>query len=142
MPPPRTTTPVASRSSPASARLATGAIAQGTYWWDGHPETGLYNHVMPPNTWSCNDSNVNDAAAATASSMHAGGVNVCMCDGSVRFIKQTVSTVSWWAIGSRNGGEVLSADSVLIRGPITGRGQRRNRFSSPHLSPFSAREEG
>ena len=95
----------------ASAGLATGAIAQGTYWWDGHPETGLYNHVMPPNTWSCNDSNVNDAAASTASSNHSGGVNVCMCDGSVRFVKQTVSTVSWWAIGSRNGGEVISADS-------------------------------
>ena len=95
----------------ATAGLATGAIAQGTYWWDGHPETSLYNHVMPPNTWSCNDSNVNDAAAATASSLHSGGVNVGMCDGSVRFVKQTVSTATWWALGSRSGGETISADS-------------------------------
>jgi prepilin-type N-terminal cleavage/methylation domain-containing protein/prepilin-type processing-associated H-X9-DG protein len=94
-----------------TAPLATGAIAQGTYWWDGHPETGLYNHVMPPNTWSCNNSNVNDAAAATASSRHSGGVNMAMCDGSVRFIKATVSTTTWWALGSRAGGEVISADS-------------------------------
>ncbi len=97
--------------SPTSSPLATGAIAQGTYWWDGHPETGLYNHVMPPNTWSCNDSNVNDAAASTASSHHSGGVNVCMCDGSVRFIKATISPPTWWAIGSRNGNEVISASS-------------------------------
>ena len=95
----------------SSASLATGAIAQGTYWWDGHPETGMYNHVMPPNTWSCNDSNVNDAAASTASSHHSGGVNIAFCDGSVRFIKQTISTASWWALGSRAGGEVISADS-------------------------------
>ena len=95
----------------STAPLATGAIAQGTYWWDGHPETGLYNHVMTPNTWSCNNSNVNDAAAATASSRHSGGVNMGMCDGSVRFIKATVSTVTWWALGSRAGNEVLSADS-------------------------------
>jgi prepilin-type N-terminal cleavage/methylation domain-containing protein/prepilin-type processing-associated H-X9-DG protein len=97
--------------NPASSPLATGAIAQGTYWWDGHPETGLYNHVMPPNTWSCNDNNVNDAAAATASSRHSGGVNVCMCDGSVKFIKQTISVNTWWALGSRAGGEVLDAGS-------------------------------
>jgi prepilin-type N-terminal cleavage/methylation domain-containing protein/prepilin-type processing-associated H-X9-DG protein len=95
----------------ASAGLAGGAIAQGTYWWDGHPETGLYNHVMPPNTWSCNDSNVNDAAAATASSMHSGGVNLGMCDGSVRFVKQTVSTYTWWAIATRAYGETVSSDS-------------------------------
>ena len=76
--------PLASAFEPIHrSALATGAIAQGTYWWDGHPETGLYNHVMTPNTWSCNDSNVNDAAAATASSLHAGGVNVGFCDGSV-----------------------------------------------------------
>ena len=73
-------------------------------WWDGHPETGLYNHVMPPNTWSCDDSNnswVNDAAASTASSRHPGVVNVLMCDGSVRAIKGTIAPTIWWALGSR-----------------------------------------
>jgi prepilin-type N-terminal cleavage/methylation domain-containing protein/prepilin-type processing-associated H-X9-DG protein len=95
----------------SSSPLATGAIAQGTYWWDGHPETGLYNHVMPPNTWSCNDSNVNDAAAATASSRHSGGVNVCMADGSVRFVKATVAPQTWWAVGSRNGNETIDASA-------------------------------
>jgi prepilin-type N-terminal cleavage/methylation domain-containing protein/prepilin-type processing-associated H-X9-DG protein len=97
--------------NPLTSPLATGAIAQGTYWWDGHPETGLYNHVMLPNTWSCNDSNVNDAAAATAASRHSGGINVGMCDGSVKFIKSTVSPITWWALGTRAGGEVIDAAS-------------------------------
>jgi hypothetical protein len=34
-----------------------------------------------------------------------------MCDGSVRFVKNTVNLQAWWALGSRNGGEVVSADS-------------------------------
>jgi prepilin-type N-terminal cleavage/methylation domain-containing protein/prepilin-type processing-associated H-X9-DG protein len=97
------------------AVLATnGAISQGQWWWDGHPETGLYNHVMTPNFWSCDDSNnswVNDAAAATASSRHPGIVNVTMADGSVKAIKSTVANTVWWALGTRAYGEVVSADS-------------------------------
>jgi prepilin-type N-terminal cleavage/methylation domain-containing protein/prepilin-type processing-associated H-X9-DG protein len=99
--------------SPAGTLATNGAISQGEWWWDGHPETGLYNHVMPPNLWSCDDSNnswVNDAAAATASSRHSGGVNVCMADGSVRFVKASVAVQVWWALGTRGGAEVISAD--------------------------------
>ena len=32
-----------------------------------------------------------------------GGVNVAFCDGSVRFIKDTIGVQTWWAVGSRNG---------------------------------------
>src|SRR5262249_8636594 len=44
-----------------------GSISSGEYWWDGHYETGLYNHIMTPNTWSCDDAAndwVNDAGAS------------------------------------------------------------------------------
>jgi hypothetical protein len=34
-----------------------------------------------------------------------------MADGSVRFTKQTISVPVWQALGSRNGGEIISADS-------------------------------
>jgi prepilin-type processing-associated H-X9-DG protein len=44
-------------------------------------------------------------------SNHPGGINVAFGDGSVRFIKNTINLQVWWAIGSRNGGEVLSSDS-------------------------------
>jgi prepilin-type processing-associated H-X9-DG protein len=47
----------------------------------------------------------------TANSRHSGGVNLCLADGSVRFIKSSVNITSWRALGTRNGGEVLSADS-------------------------------
>jgi len=34
-----------------------------------------------------------------------------MADGSVRFVKTSVSIPTWRALGTRNGGEVLSSDS-------------------------------
>jgi prepilin-type processing-associated H-X9-DG protein len=48
--------------------------------------------------------------SASANSLHSGGVNVGFADGSVHFIKSTVSLPAWWALGTRNLGEVLSSD--------------------------------
>ncbi|WP_165070744.1 DUF1559 family PulG-like putative transporter [Paludisphaera rhizosphaerae] len=45
-------------------------------------------------------------------SRHPGGVNVLLGDGSVRFIKNSVSIASWRALSSKAGGEVLSGDSL------------------------------
>jgi prepilin-type processing-associated H-X9-DG protein len=42
------------------------------------------------------------------SSAHPGGVNVLFGDGSVHFIKDSVALNVWRALGTRNGGEVLS----------------------------------
>jgi prepilin-type processing-associated H-X9-DG protein len=49
--------------------------------------------------------------STTATSRHPGGVNLTMADGSVRFVKNSVNIGSWRAIGTRNGGEVISADA-------------------------------
>ncbi len=46
-----------------------------------------------------------------ASSYHPGGVNVGMVDGSVRFVKDSVSLATWGALATKAGGEVISADS-------------------------------
>ena len=43
-------------------------------------------------------------------SRHTGGVNFVFCDGSVRIINNTVNPVVWQAVGTRNGGEVVSLD--------------------------------
>jgi prepilin-type N-terminal cleavage/methylation domain-containing protein/prepilin-type processing-associated H-X9-DG protein len=91
-----------------------GSISSGEYWWDGHFETGNYNHIMTPNKWSCDDAAndwVNDAGASDVSSHHPGGVNIVFADGSVRFVKDTVANTVWWALGSRAGAEVLTSDS-------------------------------
>jgi prepilin-type processing-associated H-X9-DG protein len=49
--------------------------------------------------------------ALTASSHHPGVVNVLLCDGSIRAIKNSINPAAWWALGTMNGGEVISADS-------------------------------
>ena len=42
-----------------------------------------------------------------ARSLHPGGVNVALCDGSVRFVADTVDLRVWRAAGSMNGGEAM-----------------------------------
>lgn len=41
-------------------------------------------------------------------SMHAGGMNCCFGDGSVRFLRQSIDMVIYRALASRNGGEAVS----------------------------------
>jgi prepilin-type N-terminal cleavage/methylation domain-containing protein/prepilin-type processing-associated H-X9-DG protein len=45
------------------------------------------------------------------SSRHPGGANVLMCDGSVKFLKDSTSMQIVWALGSIAQGEVVSSDS-------------------------------
>jgi prepilin-type processing-associated H-X9-DG protein len=86
----------------------------------GYPmHLGLTSYVYwtPPNTPPCNNpadptwlSYVGPYGSPTANSLHSGGVNLCLADGSVRFIKSTISPQTWWALGTRAGGETVSAD--------------------------------
>jgi prepilin-type processing-associated H-X9-DG protein len=46
-----------------------------------------------------------------ASSYHPGGVNVGFLDGSVKFVKNSVSLATWGSIATKSGGEVFSSDS-------------------------------
>jgi prepilin-type N-terminal cleavage/methylation domain-containing protein len=89
-----------------------GWYAYGMHWWNGHPYSGRYNHVMPPNTWSCAyDVNgiINGNGANPPSSRHPGIVNVLLADGSTRAIRQTIAVQVWWALGTRAGEEVISS---------------------------------
>jgi prepilin-type processing-associated H-X9-DG protein len=87
------------------------------YSWPEFSTSESYSHFMVPNSLSC--TYPSDPfpgwggvfAAVTASSNHPGGVNVGFADGSVRFVKNSVSVQTWWALGSRNLGEVISSDS-------------------------------
>ncbi|WP_435020608.1 DUF1559 domain-containing protein [Tundrisphaera sp. TA3] len=105
--------------------------ALGRYWctsqmWIAtYPEwltISGYNHFGTPNQMNCHNPSdpgtngstkyyVGLAGSAPPSSNHPGGVNVAFADGSVKFIKDTVSMQTWWALGTRAGGEVVSADS-------------------------------
>jgi prepilin-type processing-associated H-X9-DG protein len=45
--------------------------------------------------------------STTAKSRHVGGVHVLLCDGSVRFVGDSVNLATWRALGSRNGRDIL-----------------------------------
>jgi prepilin-type N-terminal cleavage/methylation domain-containing protein/prepilin-type processing-associated H-X9-DG protein len=85
-----------------------GESGSGAPWLDGFLHTSIYKHVTPPNRTSCYFYPAR--LTMTASSQHPGGVNVGMIDGSVRFMKDSVNREVWRAVGSMNGGEVISAD--------------------------------
>jgi prepilin-type N-terminal cleavage/methylation domain-containing protein/prepilin-type processing-associated H-X9-DG protein len=90
-------------------------ISQQSYWAMGRCYHGAcVNMLMPPN-WSTNGADCGEYQAHggmfSSRSRHPGGVNVLFCDGSVKFIKSSISLQTWWALGSRAMGEVVSADS-------------------------------
>jgi prepilin-type N-terminal cleavage/methylation domain-containing protein/prepilin-type processing-associated H-X9-DG protein len=43
-------------------------------------------------------------------SRHPGGVNACLCDGSVRFITNDIDLKTWQALGTMDGGEIVTGD--------------------------------
>ncbi|MGO9464400.1 MAG: H-X9-DG-CTERM domain-containing protein [Isosphaeraceae bacterium] len=47
----------------------------------------------------------------TARSRHPGGVNAVFVDGSVHFVKNTVSLATYRALATIAGGEVISSDA-------------------------------
>ncbi|HEV3167722.1 MAG TPA: DUF1559 domain-containing protein [Isosphaeraceae bacterium] len=49
--------------------------------------------------------------APASRSWHNGGVNSLFADGSVHFIKDSISQRTWWSLGTIGGNEVLSSDS-------------------------------
>jgi prepilin-type N-terminal cleavage/methylation domain-containing protein len=96
---------------------------RGVRWHYGAPGHTLYNHLRAPNDkqpdcrgglphstrsdplWSWLSLNI------AARSKHPGGVNSLIADGSVRFVKDSINVLVWQGLGSRNGGEVISADA-------------------------------
>jgi len=88
------------------------------YAYPMHVVTTSYNHYTAPNSFPCNNpadpswlSYIGPQGSAPASSNHSGGVNMAFTDGSVRFIKDSINLQTWWALGSRRLGEVVSSDA-------------------------------
>jgi prepilin-type N-terminal cleavage/methylation domain-containing protein/prepilin-type processing-associated H-X9-DG protein len=77
----------------------------GAPWLEGYHSTTIYFHVGPPNSRSCMFPP--GRIATTANSGHTNGVNMALCDGSVRFVTNGIPLATWRALGSRNGGEVV-----------------------------------
>ncbi len=74
----------------------------------------MYNHVATPNwrgidcgNWSAISDTPGEHAIVSARSLHTGGVNVMLADGSVRFASDSVDLGVWRSVGSRNNGETI-----------------------------------
>jgi prepilin-type N-terminal cleavage/methylation domain-containing protein/prepilin-type processing-associated H-X9-DG protein len=131
----------------ALSECAFGMMSQGDqacwHWWaSGNYADTMFCTMYPINPFrkiNLNDPNpgINaDLVPTTPSSFHPGGANFAFCDGSVRFIKdsvqclpynpttgaplgyvntggiwtQTVPNAVYQALSTRNGGEVISSD--------------------------------
>jgi prepilin-type N-terminal cleavage/methylation domain-containing protein/prepilin-type processing-associated H-X9-DG protein len=80
---------------------------RGAGWISGREYYTAYHHYLPPN------SNIPDMQTCGwgifgARSNHPGGVNICFCDGSVRFVRDTINLAAWRAYATRAGGEVIN----------------------------------
>jgi prepilin-type N-terminal cleavage/methylation domain-containing protein/prepilin-type processing-associated H-X9-DG protein len=86
----------------------------GHYWWVGTMGHSMFNTVVPPNSnlfpWA-NCKTGGGGSYSNAMSNHSGGANFLFADGSVKFIKNSINQYTYWNIGTRNMGEVVSSDS-------------------------------
>src|SRR3954467_7885026 len=105
---------LAASSQPAPTARAIWGKSSAMWRNDNCGAGGCYSHVMMPDGMSCFFSDAGISAymgMITASSNHAGGVNCCFLDGSVKFIKDSISQPAWWAMSTRAGGEILDVGS-------------------------------
>jgi type II secretory pathway pseudopilin PulG len=107
-----------SETDPVAARQALDAkkgnwkneTIFGNWRWKGYPWAegsvwrGWYNHLLPPNSpcWIQGD---HAKIVSPVQSYHPGGALVSLCDGSVRFVPETVDGLVWQGYGTRAGGE-------------------------------------
>ena len=80
----------------------------GSNWIQGNQDV-MYGHASLPNEQLCAFPQ-NSTQTMPASSAHTGGVNVLLCDGSVRSVTNSVSVATWRAMGTRNGGDILGGE--------------------------------
>ena len=107
----------------APANLAAGAVDPTKFthveWVDGKVHETGFTTTFGPNTpvivggydvdfVSASESSASDTyAAVTSRSYHSGGVNILLMDGSVRFVRNSISQATWRALGTRAGNEVV-----------------------------------
>ncbi len=91
---------------------------KGYPWLEGTLWRTWFNTVRPPNSTCCSDGLVNSGQVnhwwftiKPASSYHPGIVNAAMADGSAKGIKETIHPATWMSLGTRAGGELISADA-------------------------------
>ena len=92
--------------------------AKGQFWaCQDAMRGGGYWMITFPNQKSCDElpsgsiGHYNNGALVGPSSAHPGGVNMLFLDGSVKFIKNTISPQPYYGIATIGMGEVISSDA-------------------------------
>jgi len=92
----------------ASTRDFPADRQSGFTWFLGDFECTAYNHAQEPNGRIPDCIHVvAQIGIVTARSLHPGGVNALMGDGSVRFITGSIQRQVWRGLGTRNGDELV-----------------------------------
>ncbi len=102
------------------------ASTQHGWWFIGHGDHTLFLPQFPPNGFSRATATDVGCRLFGASSRHSNGINALFCDGSVRFIKNTIQSQDvdldtitpkpnsqpgvWQALNTFNGNEIIEAD--------------------------------
>jgi hypothetical protein len=96
-------------SGPNAGQPRTGR----TYWHNGHPFVSWNWTNTPLNTldWPATTPPAAEwwkSALYSFRSVHTQGVHFVLADGSTRLIRSSIPHATYQALGSRNGGEVIS----------------------------------
>jgi prepilin-type N-terminal cleavage/methylation domain-containing protein/prepilin-type processing-associated H-X9-DG protein len=87
-----------------SAVFGGGRAGDGTWWYTGNANNNwAMFQVQPQNVTA----QTGPCDRGLASGYHPSGINVGLCDGSVRFLSSSVTPINWWASLTRAGGEVI-----------------------------------
>jgi prepilin-type processing-associated H-X9-DG protein len=88
------------------------------FWNDADPGIDVYEARFPPNMYKRFKTPATPSFWFTnnAMSFHPGGVNVSYCDGSVRFIKDTIDS---WVIASTSAGAPVGATEYPSPAPTS-----------------------
>ena len=89
---------LATRGADGLTNASKSFAQKGRRWCNALCGNTNFQPCLPPNAPSCGSTDAGAGTDAgkhflvTASSNHSGGVNVCMMDGSVRFVSETIDT--------------------------------------------------
>jgi prepilin-type N-terminal cleavage/methylation domain-containing protein/prepilin-type processing-associated H-X9-DG protein len=90
----------------------------GENWAFGFNAYSFGNCLLPPNppypnciTYTASQNGLGAPGMFGMSSYHPGGANILMCDGSVRFLKNSTTPNIVWSLGSIAQGEIIDASA-------------------------------